>query len=34
MEGLALLDLHYARDHSFFDDLERIRRGYGKLGRS
>lgn len=31
-EGLALLDLHYARDHSIFDDLERIRRGYGKLG--
>ena len=32
MDGLALLDLHYARDHSIFDDLERIRRGYGKLG--
>lgn len=31
-EGLVQLDLHYARDHSIFDDLERIRRGYGKLG--
>jgi len=31
-EGLAQLDLHYARDHSIFDDIERIRRGYGRLG--
>jgi GT2 family glycosyltransferase len=31
-EGLRKLDEIYARDHSAFGDLERIRKGYRKLG--
>jgi GT2 family glycosyltransferase len=33
-EGLRKLDERYARDYSVFNDMERIRKGYRRLGRA